>query len=100
MNPFSNVKNYNCIVTYNGEQYKINGDTIANANLDYFNGWVCAAGTERISITSDDHVYSGNCLNDYLGTVHDWKLLTSDVICKKSRCGSCTDDLIVRKHKI
>jgi hypothetical protein len=95
---FSNQSMHNCTITINnGNEYKVTANWIHNQDLDYWKNWNCNAGVTRILI-SDNDVYSGECKNDYLGTVDDWNLKKVLSVCKRERCTGCTNDLMVEKY--
>tara|TARA_B110000503_G_C6984776_1_gene344769 strand:+ start:502 stop:804 length:303 start_codon:yes stop_codon:yes gene_type:complete len=93
-------KNHNCEVFFeDGTSAKVYANWIHNNNLDLWQGWSCAAGADRILITEDLDIYSGECKNDYLGNLNsEWNLIEKP-ICKRARCTGCTDDLLVKKSK-
>jgi hypothetical protein len=93
-------ENHNCKVFFeDGTSAKVYANWIHNNNLDQWQGWYCAAGADRILITEDLDVYSGECKNDYLGNLNlEWNLIENP-ICKRERCSGCTDDLLMEKSK-
>jgi hypothetical protein len=94
-----NQSNYNCRVrTDTGEEYLLYANWLHNNQQDHWQGWQCNAGATRLYIDKDLNVFSGECENDCLGTVFDFDLLNSTV-CKRDRCGGCTDDLMVAKKQ-
>lgn len=100
MNNFENHPNYNCEITLDtGETYRVFADWIHNEDLDHWQNWHCEAGNTRFYIDKNFDVWSGMCKNDYLGNALDTWDPKSDVLCKRSRCSSCTDDLMVGKHE-
>jgi hypothetical protein len=93
-------KHYNCMVTTSsGDQVRIHANQIHNNGHDYFSGWHCHAGTDRIHIDEQGQVWSGTCRNDRLGDLSGWDLLDAPTICNQTRCNGCTDDLIVKKYQ-
>ena len=96
----SDQENHNCeIILDDGTSFKVYANWIHNNDLDHWQGWSCAAGADRILITEELDVYSGECKNDYLGNLNtQWDLLENPV-CKRSRCTGCTDDLLMEKSK-
>jgi hypothetical protein len=97
---YQDEKHYDCIITLeSGQRFHIHADRISNNDHGHFQGWRCHAGSERISIDSDGNIWSGNCMNDLLGTVDDWQLLPSPTICRQKHCFGCTDDLMVQKYQ-
>ena len=97
---FENHQFYNCTVDLdNGEQYNISANWLHNNNLDYWKGWECEAGQSRLLINFDQGIYGGECLNDYLGNLETgWEYENKPTVCKRDRCFSCTDDLLVGKR--
>ena len=94
-----NHKNYNCRVTTDtGEEYLLYANWLHNEKLDNWQGWICEAGSTRLLIDKNLEIHSGECHNDYLGTVDNFTLL-EQTTCRRERCTGCTDDLIVAKHK-
>lgn len=92
--------NYNCEVRLeDGSSVKIHANQMHNKGIDLFKGWQCHAGYDRISIDVDGKIYGGNCMNDKLGTIDDWSMLTGPTICRLETCTGCTDDLMVKKWK-
>ena len=98
---FSDQLYYNCSIELsNGETFDVNANWIHNQQLDFWNGWECDAGYNRLHIDSDFTVLSGECLNDNLGNlITGWKLLDNPSICKRERCTGCTDDLLIFKKE-
>jgi hypothetical protein len=98
---FKNQTYYNCHVTLNNsETYKLEANYLHNAGLDFWNGWRCAAGVERISIDANLDVYGGVCENDYLGNlITGWEILNEYTTCQRNRCTGCTDDLLAIKYE-
>ena len=91
--------NYNCeITTDDGKRIKIYANSLHNNNLDHWKGWICEAGATRLYIDKNLEVYGGECLNDHLGSIDNFNVLTNTV-CKQEVCGGCTDDLIVTKYE-
>lgn len=91
--------NYNCVVTTeDGKQIKLYANSLHNNQLDQWKGWTCEAGATRLYINKDLEVYSGECLNDHLGSVDNFNVLPNTT-CKQDFCGGCTDDLIVTKYE-
>jgi hypothetical protein len=98
LSKFYNHKNFNCKVTLdNKEEYNVYSSWLANEGLADFQGWKCNVGSERLFIDEKLEVYSGECKNDYLGTVNTFELKENS-ICKVKLC-KCTDDLSVAKSK-
>ena len=97
----SNQKFYNCeVITESGDKFLVDGNWLHNNNIDCWLDWKCNAGSDRIYITADLDIYSGQCKNDYLGNLlTNWDLLENPTVCKKQTCTGCTDDLILRKEK-
>ena len=97
---FENQKFYNCeIVLDDGQKYLVAANWLHNNNLDHWHGWSCDAGHKRLDIDKNFDVWGGVCHNDYLGNVFGhWRLLDGPTKCKKNRCTSCTDDLLIEKH--
>lgn len=96
-----NEKHYNAIVEMqDGTVYKIHANQMHNLDMDFWQGWECAAGYDRISIDVDGTVWSGACRNDKLGTLKNWSLLEKPTICKQKRCNGCTDDLMISKKNV
>lgn len=97
---FKDHSNYNCTIELtSNETYNVAGNWLHNAELDNWLGWKCRAGSMRISI-DEDKVYSGDCKNDYLGTLDtEWNLISEYTVCKRETCTGCTDDLIVEKWR-
>jgi hypothetical protein len=98
---FEEHKFYNCVVTMDdGTQLKIDANSLHNHSLDLFEDWKCWVGVNRIYIDSNKNVYSGQCLNDYLGNLMtNWDIMDNYSVCKQKQCSGCTDDLIVKKQK-
>lgn len=102
---FENQSNYNCCITIdNGEQYLVYANWIHNNGLAQWQGWHCNAGNTRFYIDQNFDIWSGECQNDYLGSLAGkWEIKT-DTICKKLTCsgltgGGVADDLITIKHE-
>ena len=99
MNKFSDHVNYNCQVTLSdGSEYKVFANWMHNEGLDKWEGWKCGVGSTRLFIDHALNVYSGECMNDHLGTAGDF-VTKEDSICKYAQCRGCTDDLITSKSK-
>lgn len=98
--PDGDHSNHNCTIVYDdGSSNKVFADWLHISKLDYWKGWTCDAGVNRISITENYDVYSGKCNNDYLGNLEKgWNLLENS-ICKRTHCSGCTEDLSVKKYK-
>ena len=97
MTKLENHQNYNCVVTTDtGEQYSVYANWLHNNQLDNFFDWNCEAGITRLYIDKNLDVYSGECQNNYLGTIDNFEPLTGNK-CQRTRCTGCTDDLIVTK---
>lgn len=98
---FHNDLYYNCNITTTQGQYQINANWIHNHNLDHFQNWQCSAGQMRIYIDKNLDVWSGECHNRHLGhALQGFDLLTAPDRCAQSRCGGCTDDLLVTKQEL
>lgn len=99
MTEFSDHENYNCRITLkSGDSYQINANWLRNEGLDRWRNWHCKAGVTRLLI-ADDQVYSGECRNQHLGTIDNWKLEETFTICNRESCTGCADDLMVEKHE-
>lgn len=97
---FKNHDNYNCEVTLdNGEKYLVYADWLHNSRINYWKNWQCEAGVNRILVTENFDVFSGECKNDYLGNLFGEFKTLNENFCKRDRCTGCTDDLIVKKYK-
>ena len=98
MNNLEDQKNYNCEVTLeDGSNFKVYANWMHNEKLDFWEGWKCKAGVNRIMIF-DDMVYSGECKNNFLGNLDNWDLIEDFTTCKQKRCTGCTDDLVLEKY--
>lgn len=93
-------KNYNAIAYYSdGSNVRVYGQQLHNSDVDYWKGWRCDAGFNRIFVFPDGSVYGGECRNDYLGNLNDqFNILDQQTICQRDRCSSCTSDLILAKN--
>jgi len=71
-------------------------------NLHQFEGWKCHAGLDRIFITPDSSVYSGECENEFMGKLDDnsFKLFDKPHTCKQKTCTNNPDDLQVIKYAV
>lgn len=98
---FENHKFYNCeITTADNEKFLVDANWLHNEKLDYWKGWNCSAGSNRILVEADFSIYSGECYNDHLGNITTgWELIDGLAICNKDRCSGCTDDLLTTKFK-
>jgi hypothetical protein len=95
------VTNENCnaiVTTTTGDSVAIFADQLIEAKLNFFYGWSCNAGSERIYIEKDFTVYSGECKNNKLGNLFDenFKILDKPVVCMQSSC-TCTGDIYTTK---
>lgn len=101
LSQLSNHTNYNCrVTTDSGEEFLLYANWLHNNDVDHWQGWHCQAGTKRLHIDKNLAVYSGECLNDSLGSaLTDFKLLANGTVCNRSRCTGCTDDLLVEKQQ-
>lgn len=100
MSKFENHTNYNCKITTNdGQEFHIYASWLHNNNLNYWKDWTCDAGYLRLHIDKNLDVWSGVCMNDYLGNVFDSFYQEKQTICKRERCTSCTDDLVIGKEQ-
>jgi hypothetical protein len=95
------VTNENCnaiVTTSTGDSVAIFADQLIDKRLNFFNGWSCNAGSERIYIEKDFTVFSGQCKNNMLGNLFDenFKILNHPVICKQNSC-TCTGDIYTTK---
>ena len=99
---FENHQHYNCeITTDNNEKFRVSANWLHNAGLDYWQGWSCDAGYQRLDIDKNFDVHSAVCQNQYLGNLFgEWQVLDQPGICKRERCVGCTDDLLIGKHDI
>ncbi len=97
-----NHKFYNCkIELVDGSSHLIDANWLHNNDLDQWKGWQCNAGYNRLHIEADLSVYSGACMNDYLGKLNEeWSLLPGPTTCTKDRCTGATDDLLINKFKL
>jgi len=94
-------ENYNCEITLaDGRQYRVYANWLHNERLDNWQGWHCAAGSQRIYIDRNLQVFGGECLNDTLGSALGRFDLLTKTICKRPTCTGCTDDLMVEKHQV
>ena len=92
--------NHNCEVKLtDGSSVRIHANQLHNKKMDRFQGWNCHAGHDRIYIDVDGSVYGGECMNDRLGTVEDWSLLSEPTVCRLETCTGCTDDLMTNKWR-
>lgn len=98
---FENHPNYNCEITFaNGETYKIYANWMHNNDIDYWEGWLCATGYNRLYITKTLDVLNGECSTHLLGNIKTgWQLNDDKLVCPRERCTGCTDDLITEKEK-
>lgn len=95
-----NHNNYNCKVTLeDGNEHLVYANWIHNNSLDHWKGWHCEAGITRLHINKDLEVYSGECLNEHLGSALDNFKLLNTSICHQARCTGCSDDLMAAKYK-
>lgn len=93
-----NHSDYNCLViTDTGEEYYMYSNWLHNNNQDSWLGWTCEAGVTRLYIDKNLNIFSGECKNDFLGSMENFIPLEKNV-CKRSRCTGCTDDLMVAKE--
>lgn len=92
---------YNCEITLDSQDtYLVDANWLHNNKLDNWRGWQCDAGKNRLFVDSDLAIYSGECLNDRLGTIGDnWQLFEESSTCNRDRCTGCTDDLIQQKKE-
>lgn len=101
MNEFENHKNYNCrITTDDGQEFLVYGNFMHNEQLDHWKGWECDVGHTRLMIDKELNVWSGECRNDFLGSVFDQFYPDKPSVCKRETCTGCTDDLVTRKKKL
>jgi len=94
--------NHNTTVYFeDGDCLEVYANQLHNKNLDYWEGWQCSAGMNRIMIDDKNNVWSGECENDFLGNLDDksFVLFKEFTTCKRERCTGCTDDLIIEKFK-
>lgn len=100
LNDCDDHHNYNCKLTFpDGSERLIYANWLHNQGLDQWKGWTCMAGAHRLYIDKDLAVWSGECRNDYLGTIAEgWDLLISTQ-CQQPSCSGCTDDLMVTKYR-
>jgi hypothetical protein len=94
---------HNCTVFYDdGDSVEVFAAILNSENLDNFEGWHCDAGHSRIYIHSDGSVWGGECENDYLGSLNDhtFDILQKPTVCKRARCITSADELMLRKFKI
>ena len=98
MKDWTDHTNYNCAVTLDdGRTVKVYASWLHNERLDQWQGWICAAGAKRLYVDKNFDVYSGECRNDYLGSVIEGFSLLPNTVCRQSTCSGCTDDLLVEK---
>lgn len=98
---FNDHQYYNCKIYLTDQtEYLVEANWLHNNELDRWNGWQCYAGTHRIYIDSDGHVYSGECKNDSLGHIDQEWHLQEPSLCKQKTCTGCTDDLMVTKQNV
>jgi MoaA/NifB/PqqE/SkfB family radical SAM enzyme len=93
--------NYNAIVHYDdGTTVNVFSTHIRLKGLNYFKGWKCKAGVERIFISSDLNVFSSQCENDFLGNLkhESFELINDFTTCKQQRCGNNPDDIMMEKY--
>lgn len=99
MSEFNLDKNYNIKVsTESGNIYYVFANRLDNQKLANFKNWLCESGSSSLFVSFDDSVYSGQCLNDKLGTVDNFKIYDEFTICNRSRCTGCTTDLSMKKY--
>jgi hypothetical protein len=98
---FENHNNYNCEITLdNNEQYRVYANWLRNNDLHHWQGWNCEAGATHIHIDKNLTVWSGECKNNWLGSVDQgWQLFDNHSICQQDSCTGCTDDLLTAKWK-
>ena len=97
---FENHSNYNCnITTDTNERYNVYANWIHNNKLDNWQGWQCGAGSTGFYIDKNFDIWSGECMNDYLGSVNtNWEP-KHNTVCQQPTCTGCTDDLLTAKHE-
>lgn len=97
---FENHQYHNCKITLeDGQHFLVSANWLHNQNLDYWKDWTCDAGHRRLFVDEKFDVYSGECLNDYLGNLQTkWRLLSQSATCRRDRCTGCTDDLMIKKQ--
>ena len=96
---WTNHENYNCRVSLeDGSQYHVYANWLKNNQLHHWFGWHCEAGAARMHIDKDLVVWSGECKNDELGPIDgEWSLFEHHSVCRRLKCGGCTDDLLTAK---
>ena len=93
--------NYNCIAELSdGQQIKVYANWLHNQGHDHWKNWQCLTGSRRIYVDASLNIYNGECANDFLGTIDNWKILEQPTVCKRNTCTGCTDDLMTTKWKI
>ena len=99
MSEYNLDKNYNIKVsTESGNTYNVFANRLDNHKLTNFKNWLCESGSSSLFVSFNDDIYSGQCLNDKLGTVDNFKIYDEPTICNRSRCTGCTTDLMMKKY--
>lgn len=79
----------------------MSANSLHNGGVDYWQGWECSSGLNRLSIVANFDVFGSLCKNDYLGNIFtEWDIYDAPTICKQPRCIGCADDLSQHKREI
>lgn len=74
--------------------------TIKSKKLNYFKGWDCKAGMDRLHIAADGSIYRGTCeVGGSLGKINgEWVIPNKPINCDLEMC-SCTAEIFLEKRK-
>lgn len=105
IDPLVNLEDeyYNIEVTSaDGARQLTFGTKLRYLDLHHFRGWKCHAGLDRIFITPDSSVYSGECENDFMGKLDDnsFKLFDRPQLCKRETCTNNPSDIQTIKYAV
>lgn len=93
----SNFKNI--IIHYeDGQHIESNVNDLLASETNKFNGWVCWAGIQNITIDNQGDVYRAICrVGGRLGNIFDGFVIPTDpIICSKQKC-TCAADIQLSK---
>jgi organic radical activating enzyme len=75
----------------------ITANELVLQGLNKHKGWTCWAGLDMLNIDYVGNVFSADCGQRPLGTIQNFMLPTSTLICGKDLC-SCLSDIYLRKE--
>ena len=94
-----NFRNIALIKTDTQDNLSLSAEEIKLKKLNFFQGWKCSAGLDRIQINMDGSIYRALCqAGGPIGHISkDWKFPSEPVTCNTKQC-FCSPEIVLEKH--